>query len=388
MKKTIKAIAALSLAAAMVMSLAACGGSNGIQVGGSSTSSTTAAAAAETKAADAAAPAAEAAAPAEFETGNSSLKGQNVRVIIGSTSTSGDSYMMADIVTRYLSKEMGFNGKVDAIGNASALDAVTTAKGDGKTLMMTHDIVYLSVLFGSVEDKYALENMTVGPRIGRNPGGCFGAAKESPYASLSEVTEYLKANPDATVSFNIEAGATSHIAFAAYYLHVKETEGEDVAKRIKAIVGGTTAEKLQRLWDRNADVIYGDTSAFKQYTEDGVEAQLAMNMFDSSSTVTGVEIQSMADDGIKFNGEAFDFPKDFAMYFPKDIDASVLAEYETAMKRVCENPEFQAEMEKLYYTYLSADEVGLQASNDFMYNKREITSAIVAQAPSLDEITG
>ena len=34
--------------------------------------------------------------------GESSLKGKRVRVVIGSTSTGGDSYMIADMVTRYL----------------------------------------------------------------------------------------------------------------------------------------------------------------------------------------------------------------------------------------------------------------------------------------------
>lgn len=202
-------------------------------------------------------------------------------------------------------KYMGFNGKVDAIGNAAALEEIQTAKGDGKTVMMFHDMTYMSVLFGTVDEKYSLENMTIGPRFGRNPGGCFGAAKANGWSSLNDVTQYLKDNPDKTVSFNIEAGATSHLAFAAYYLDVKEKEGETVSDRIKAIVGGTTAEKLQRLWDRNADVIYGDTSSFEQYTLDGVDPQLSMTMFDSGSKVEGLDIQSMADDGIQFDGQAF-----------------------------------------------------------------------------------
>lgn len=379
-----KKLLSVVLAGAMAMSiLAGCGSSGGIQVGGGSSSTETTAAAAATQAAGSG----ESAAPAASADGESSLKGQNVRVVIGSTSTSGDSYMMADVVTRYLSKYMGFNGKVDAIGNAAALEEMQTAKGDGKTVMMFHDMTYMSVLFGAVDEKYSLENMTIGPRFGRNPGACFGAAKESGWTSLKDVTEYLKANPDKTVSFNIEAGGTSHIAFAAYYLDVKAKEGDEVASRIKAIVGGTTAEKLQRLWDRNADVIYGDTSAFEQYTLDGVEAQLAMNMFDSGSTVEGVEIQSMADDGVEFNGKPFDFPKDFAMYFPKDTDANVLAEYEAAMKKVVNDPDFQADMKKLYYTVLSEDEVGLEASQQFILDKRDMCAEIIAQAPNLDEIT-
>ena len=372
MKKTVKKIAAAVMAAAMVASLAGCGG------GGSQTAATTAAGNSGGEAADAGASAGG---------GESSLKGQNVRVVIGSTSTSGDSYMIADLVTRYLSKEMGFNGKVDAIGNAAALDEMQNSKGDGKTVMMFHDMTFLSVLFGSVDEAYALENMTVGPRIGQNPGACFGAAAEDNWNNLSDVVKYLQDNPDATVSCNIESGATSHLAFVAWYLYVKETYGEEVSGRIKAIVGGTTAEKLQRLWDRNADIIYGDTSAFEQYTQDGVEDQLKMTMFGSCGEVEGLEIDSMAKDGVTFEGEPFEFAKDFCMYFPKDMDANVLAEYEAAMKAVTENPEFQADMAKLYYNALSADEVGVDASREFIYNKREMCTSLINQAPSLDELT-
>ena len=168
---------------------------------------------------------------------------------------------------------------------------------------------------------------------------------------------------------------------------MKETYGEEVSGRIKAIVGGTTAEKLQRLWDRNADIIYGDTSAFEQYTQDGVEDQLKMTMFGSCGEVEGLEIDSMAKDGVTFEGEPFEFAKDFCMYFPKDMDANVLAEYEAAMKAVTENPEFQADMAKLYYNALSADEVGVDASKEFIYNKRDMCTSLIEQAPSLDELT-
>jgi tripartite-type tricarboxylate transporter receptor subunit TctC len=373
MKKTMKKVVALLTAFGMVASMAACGSA------GTGSSSGTSGDASGTE--DTALP------EVSVGDGESSLKGQNVRVVIGSTSTSGDSYMIADLVTRYLSKEMGFNGKVDAIGNAAALDEMQTAKGDGKTVMMFHDMTFLSVLFGSVDESYALENMTVGPRIGQNPGACFGAAAENNWNNLSDVVTYLQDNPDATVSCNIESGATSHLAFVAWYLYVRDTYGEEVSSRIKAIVGGTTAEKLQRLWDRNADIIYGDTSAFEQYTEDGVDAQLKMTMFGSCGEVNGVDIDSMAEDGVTFQGEPFEFAKDFAMYFPKDMDATVLAEYEAAMKKVTEDPDFIADMEKLYYNTLSADEVGVEASKEYIYDKREMCQELIDAAPSLDELT-
>lgn len=374
MKKSVKRVIALLTASVMAFGMIGC------SVGGSSSSSSGDAAAAtesaeSTESTDAAA----------AESGTSSLKGQNVRVVIGSTSTSGDSYMIADLVTRYLAKEMGFNGKVDAIGNAAALEEMQNQKGDGTTVMMFHDMTFLSVLFGAVDEAYSLENMTIGPRIGQNPGACFGAAAEDNWNSLADVTNFIKEN-NTDVSFNIESGATSHLAFVAYYLWVKETEGEEVANHIKAIVGGTTAEKLQRLWDRNADVIYGDTSAFKQYTEDGVEDQLKMTMFGTCGEVNGLDVTSMAAEGVTFNGKPFEFAKDFCMYFPKDMDANVLAEYEAAMKKVTEDPDFQAEMAALYYNTLSADEVAVDASQAYILEKRETCKELIEQAPSLDDI--
>ena len=201
--------------------------------------------------------------------GESSLKGKRVRVVIGSTSTGGDSYMIADMVTRYLGEEMGFNGKVDAVGNAQALDAISKADGDGTTIMMFHDMAYLSVLFGAVGEEYALENLTVGPRIGVNPGGCFAANASVPYNSLAEAAQWLADNPGETLRVNIESGSASHLCFVVWYMWAKETYGDDVASRIKALVGGTTDEKKQRLWDGNADIIYADYSSCVEFTKEG-----------------------------------------------------------------------------------------------------------------------
>ena len=164
--------------------------------------------------------------------GESSLKGKRVRVVIGSTSTGGDSYMIADMVTRYLGEEMGFNGKVDAIGNAQALDTISKAKGDGTTIMMFHDMAFLSVLFGAVSEDYALENLTVGPRIGVNPGGCFVAKADAPYNNLNEAAQWLADNPGEELRVNIESGSASHLDFVVWYMWVQEQYGDEVASRI------------------------------------------------------------------------------------------------------------------------------------------------------------
>lgn len=325
--------------------------------------------------------------PADNASGESSLKGKRVRVVIGSTSTGGDSYMIADMVTRYLGEEMGFNGKVDPVGNAAALDAVSTAKGDGTTIMMFHDMAFLSVMFGAVDEKYGLDHLTIGPRIGQNPGGCFAGHADAPYDSIAGAAEWLKANPNETVRVNIEAGGASHLVFAAYWLWIRDTYGDDVADRVKVVVGGSTDEKKQRLWDGNADIIYGDYSAFNEFTKEGVDAQLAMKMMDPSDEIEGVDLATMADNGVTFNGEPYVYSKEFAMYFPKDMDAGILAEITAAMQKVCQDPDFQAEMAALKYKTLTPEETELAASQQFILDKQETCQAIIDNAPSLDDLT-
>ena len=319
--------------------------------------------------------------------GESSLKGKRVRVVIGSTSTGGDSYMIADMVTRYLGEEMGFNGKVDAIGNAQALDTISKAKGDGTTIMMFHDMAYLSVLFGAVGEQYSLDNLTVGPRIGINPGGCFVAPADAPYNNLSEAAQWLADNPDATITVNIESGSASHLDFVVWYMWVQEQYGDEVASRVRALVGGTTDEKKQRLWDGNADIIYADYSSCVEFTKEGVDAQLAMKLFDTCGDLEGSGVISMEEDGITFNGEPFVFDKDFFMLFPKDMDEGILNEITAAMQKVCENPDFQAEMANLLYSNVTAEDADLEASRAFIENKAAIAQEIIDVAPTLDELT-
>ena len=368
-----KKLIALLLSASMAVGLlAGCGGTGG-------TSST--------PSGDAGSGTEESSAPADNASGESSLKGKRVRVVIGSTSTGGDSYMIADMVTRYLGEEMGFNGKVDAIGNAQALDTISKAKGDGTTIMMFHDMAYLSVLFGAVGEQYSLDNLTVGPRIGINPGGCFVAPADAPYNNLSEAAQWLADNPDATITVNIESGSASHLDFVVWYMWVKEQYGDEVASRVRALVGGTTDEKKQRLWDGNADIIYADYSSCVEFTKEGVDAQLAMKLFDTCGDLEGSGVISMEEDGITFNGEPFVFDKDFFMLFPKDMDEGILNEITAAMQKVCENPDFQADMASLMYSAITPEEADLQASRDYITAKRETSTAVVEVAPGLDELT-
>lgn len=129
-KTKMKKLMTLVLALAMILSLAACGGSS------SSAPSAPAAASGEAPAA-----------PAAVETDPSAyLKGKNIRVVIGATSVTGDTYLTADLVTRMIGEKYGCNMKVDPIGAGRAFEEIVSTKGED-TIMMFHDMTYLGVLF-------------------------------------------------------------------------------------------------------------------------------------------------------------------------------------------------------------------------------------------------
>ena len=309
--------------------------------------------------------------------------GKNVRVVIGSTATGGDSYLIAETVSRHLGPALGANLKVDAVGAARALDAMQTSRPDGNTIMMFHDMTYLGISFGAYEDIYALENMTVGPRIAQNPGSAWGAGKNAPYDSLAEVPEYLKKNPRAVVRMACEAGGVSHISFIVYWQWVMDTYGADIANRIRVVIGGSTGDKLQMLWDGNADIIFADYTSLLQYTQT-TDPRLAMKFVGLLDNIDGVSATSYADQGITLDGKEFRFSKDFLIYLPKNFPAALVAELDAAMKKINADPNLIADLGKMTYRpgkYLTAEE-----SKKFIYEKRDSLQGLIDRAPSLDDL--
>lgn len=312
------------------------------------------------------------------------FKGQNVRMVIGSTSTSGDSYLIAETVCRYLAKELGCNIKCDAVGAGPAFNALGSAKGDGSTLMMFHDMTYLSVMFGSQPETYKLENLTIGPRGGINAVSCWATYKDAPYNNLVEAAEWLKANPSKKLLVACEAGGVSHVGYVVYWKWVKDTYGDDVVSRMKVVIGGSFDKKSQLLWDRNADIIFADYTSVYQYTQTN-DAKIAMKVVGLLDNLEGVNAPSYADLGITLNGQKWSFCKDFVIYGPKNLDPALVAELDAAMKRANANPELRAALEKM--SYGTGDYMDSAATSKHIFEKRNAIEPLIKSAPSMDELT-
>ena len=316
--------------------------------------------------------------------GASVYDGQRVRIVIGSTATAGDSYMVAETANRYLQKYLNINSKVDAVGANEAFAAVADAKPDGMTFMIFHDMTYLGVLFGSYDEMYKLENMVVGPRVGQNPGSAFAARADLPYNTLAEAAQYLADNPEAKVRVSVESGGVSHIGFVAFYPWAKEKFGDDVAGRIKVVIGGSTDKKLQQLWDNNSDIIFADYSSLLQYTAEEVDAQLKVKFVGMLDYIPGIEnLPVMADQGITLAGEPFIFSKDFLVYMPQGTPQEYVDALDEAVAKMAEDPDFIADMQKLTYAPFTLQS---EEAEEFIYAKREAMKGLIEGAPAFDDL--
>lgn len=314
---------------------------------------------------------------------NTILSGKRIRWLVPSTSIGGDSYGTAEVVCRYLGEVLNLNAKVDAIGTKS-FDELLKAKPDGTTIVQSHDMIFLGVLFGAYTEDWNLENYRIGPRVAINPGACFAARIDAPYNDLVEMAQYLKDNPNETIRVPVEAGSTSHIAYVAYYNWVSDNYGKDVADRLRVVIFGSTSEKLQALWDGQSDIIFADIGSIEQYTLEGVENRLKLKWLAFLDEVEGYDSYTMAEQGITLEGKPFTFSKEFLIYLPKDTPQEVVDALDAAMEIVSKDEKFLDEFKKRYYKcgFLPSEE-----AEKYILEKRAIMKRLIENAPNLDELT-
>lgn len=308
-----------------------------------------------------------------------------IRVLIGSTSTGGDTYQIADLISRNIAETLDTNIKVDAVGAERAFNELAKAKNDGSEVMVFHDMAYLGVEYGSSDAKNALENWTMGPVFATNPGNAFLTKADAPYNTMAEAAEWLKNNPTEEISVAIEAGGVSEIGFDGFYLWVKETYGTEVSDRIKVYVTGSQKDKDQALWDGNVDIIHGSIGSNNEYTKDEVDAKIKMKFLGltAGERVEGYDIPTFAEQGITVNGKEFVFDKEFFFILPKDVDPNFVASLDKAVAEAAENEAYQNDL--LKNAYVANYKPANQAAN-YLIEKRDTFRYIIQNAPKLDDI--
>ncbi|MDZ5782032.1 hypothetical protein [Marinococcus luteus] len=318
--------------------------------------------------------------------GSTSVDPNRVRTVIGSSSTGGDTYQIADATTRNVEDTLETNMQVDAVGADRAFSELSNAKDDGSTAMFFHDMAYLGVEYGSFSEEYDLDNWTIGPMVATNPGNAFLTSGDAPYDTMAESAEWLEENPDEEVTVALEEGGVSEIVFDGYYLWAEEEYGSDVADRIKVYATGSQEDKNQALWDGNADIIHGSIGANQEYTEDDVDDNVEMKFLGvtTEERVDGYDIPTFAEQGISVDGEEFVFEKEFFFLLPKDVDEDYVNALDNGAAELAESEEFANDLDKNTYNvnHMPSDE-----AEEHLVEKRKEMQDIIEKAPDINDLT-
>lgn len=310
----------------------------------------------------------------------------NVRVVIGSTSTGGDTYQNSNIVVDALAEHLDLNMKVDAVGATAAFRALDR-DARGNTLMIFHDQSYLGYLYGVEGYDNIFEKYTIGPTVAINPGNAYLVPKDSPYENLNQIIEAV--GNGETVRVAIQPGGVSEIGFSALKNAIS-IEHPGMEDNLVAVNTGSQADKNQQLFDGQADLINGTVQANEQYTRLPEDDQKAMRFV--WLTARNSTIQQAPEDGlgkttreellefvepnvnVTMGDENFTFDKEFFFLYNKDMDPAIVDQLDEALTEIYAEGDIQDVQKNSFFipNFKPSDEAA-----DYLENKRAVYEDII-----------
>ncbi|GEK72748.1 MULTISPECIES: type 2 periplasmic-binding domain-containing protein [Halomonas] len=286
----------------------------------------------------------------------------NVRVVIGSTSTGGDTYQNSSIVADALAEHLDINMKVDAVGASSAFRFLDR-DARGNTLMIFHDQSYLGNLYGVQGYDDIFEKYTIGPTVAINPGNAYLVPKDSPYETLDDVIAAVGNGEEVRVA--IQPGGVSEIGFSALKNAIA-IEHPGMEDNLVAVNTGSQADKNQQLFDDQADMINGTVQANEQYTRLPEDDQKAMRFLwltarqgtieqapeDGLGQTTREQLLQYVEPNVSVpmgNGNNFTFDKEFFFLYNKDMDQAIVDQIDQALAEIYAEGEIQETQKNSFF---------------------------------------
>ncbi|MER5171332.1 hypothetical protein [Thioclava sp. GXIMD2076] len=287
---------------------------------------------------------------------------KNIRMVIGSKSTGGDTYQISAMVADALSEKLGVNVKVDAVGATAAFKALERDKR-GTTIMMFHDFAYLGELYKGQGFVNPFTHFAIGPTVAINPANAYLVAKNSPYQSMDDI---LKAAVDGTrIRVAIQPGGVSELGFSAMK-NAANVMKAGAGDNIVAVNTGSQSDKNQAMWDGLADVINGSIQSNEQFTQLPADDQKAMRFIwltSAPDTLAQAPEEGMGkltrDDMLKYaspqthvplnENEDFIFDKEFFFIYNKDTDPAMIDAIDAALKEIYDEGELQKKETEAFF---------------------------------------
>lgn len=302
-----KKLISLVLVCALMLTLAACGGSTE----------------AEAPAAAAEAPAAEAAA---FTT-TSTWKPEGTVSLILPAGAGGDTDLTCRLFTQYAKQLTGVDFVVVNASGASgsvAAEQVLSAANDGMTALYGHTLVNVANIAGITDYNYTA--FTLGPNFAKNPAQQLYISSAKYPGGIDEFLEAAKANPGKLQACT-EVGAYTYYELLAF----EKAAGID----LDLVDVGSNADKIAAMLGGQVDLMPGAWMSVKDYVASGDFICIGAPTAEPYDMLTSAGVKTFSEQNIDLV-----YPDlDYSFYFPAGTDAQIIQYYDDLVKAVLEMPE-------------------------------------------------
>lgn len=286
----------------------------------------------------------------------------NLRIVIGSKSTGGDTYQNTAIVADALARKLGINVKVDAVGSTTGFKTIERVS-NGSVIMVFHDQAYLGYLYGKKGYDNPFTNYRIGPSVAINPGNAYLVSKSSPHQNIEELMSACAAGNDVRVA--IQPGGVSEIGYSALKNAIKiQHPGKEGC--LVAVNRGSQSDKNQAMFDNLADLINGSVQANEQYTRLPADDQKAMRfvwLTARNETIQQANPEGMGETSREMllqyvdpnvsvtqdGSKNFTFDKEFFFLFNKKMDQKLVDELDQALAEIFAEGEIQKTQKKSFF---------------------------------------
>lgn len=265
----------------------------------------------------------------------------------GQTDTSAR--LMAEHISEYLGQKVVIINQTGGNG-AVAMDTVLNAKPDGYKLFYSHQAMHT----GYATDQYdikATDYKEITTFTGVNEA--YVVRSDAPWDNLKEFVEDAKANPG-KYKYGADIGGTTH------FMGGMLTNAADID--VKMIPAGGESERMAALLGGQVDVVVTSVGNAATYIESGDYKALAV--LTEERDPKAPEIPTAKEQGYDIV-----FSVVHALFGPADLPADVVQKWNDAAKKLAENEDYLAAVEKIKHVHVSknAEETEAFVKKEFDY---------------------
>lgn len=296
----------LVLAAAMALSLAACGGDIPSQ------------------------PSAGAAAPAASDagSGNADVNWPTSSVsIVVPAGAGGGTDLLARVLAEKLTQKLGQTFVVENVtgaGGSNGTSAVYDGDTNGSKILFFHNAMAINTVTGVTDYSYA--DFVPGPHVVTDGATGLYVSSNAPYKTYPELIEYCKAHPG-EVTMGVEVGGFT-------YMMVKSFEAA-TGVQFNMVDVGSNSEKCTALLGGHIDIMPNQYSTAKGYIDSGDFVALGFPTEERSEVYP--DVPTAKEQGVDWIYRGYEF----GFWLTPGTDPAIAEKLDSTVKELFDNNEIQ-----------------------------------------------